>query len=264
MHVDRTGDAPPRARSNVAMAQRRSATPSIPACPVFVSRWHLWDSLPPNMRIPPGVNHTDNLHGPGFKYVEDFEWKSTNQCAANVAVYRGKTQGIFFNLQESRPNLGEEIVAQALLARLIPIELFGHIRLRLWPDDERASHFLGEVMRPYTSAQDDPAFGFRRRASSRSSMSRLSSSLNSKTSGESAILFQISSTSWRRSRTGSSKTSAAENLPIRLRISPCNCVFKFIISRQRAFGRPLNGFWQPGVQRLNVGGPGSRRFRRGR
>jgi hypothetical protein len=67
-------------------------------------------------------------------------------------------------------------------------------------------------MRAQTSFHGEPALGFWRRASRRSSISRLSSAVSSSAWGASAMLFQISSTNCKRSGTGSAKASAAENL----------------------------------------------------
>lgn len=180
-----------------------------------------------------GVDHSDYLHPSGIKQVKDFEREPANKRAPGVPIYLGLAQRILLNLAQEGPNLGEELITQALLALFIPIELLGQISFRLRPDDKPIAHFLREVMRAYTSAQGEPPFGSCSRARSLSSISLLSSLVNCNASGASAMLFQISSTNCRRSSTGSSNTSAAENLLMKFSLAAGSGEFKLAMLAQQ-------------------------------
>jgi hypothetical protein len=139
-------------------------------------------------------------------------------------------QWVLRYLFQNRLDLAEEFKAQSVPSLLVPLKPFRQVRFSFWTDDVRITHFGFEVMRSYTSCHEEPAAGSLWREARRSSINRLSSSVNSRASGASAMLFQMSSTSCNRSGTGNCNNSDAENLFIARNVTAgrpgFNCSFR--------------------------------------
>jgi hypothetical protein len=109
-------------------------------------------------------------------------------------------------------DLAEVFKPQTIPSLLVPLKPLRHVRFGFRADDMRMAHFGFDVMRSNTSCHGEPAPGLPWRACRRSSINRLSSSVNWRASGASAMLFQMSSTSCNRSGTGNCNNSDAEKL----------------------------------------------------
>ncbi len=100
----------------------------------------------------------------------------------------------------------QEFGAQTGDAVVIPVERLRHLRFGFRADDKTAGHRL-PLIRSRTMPHGEPSSGFRWYASSRRSSSAFCSPVSPTSSGTSAMVSQMSSTSWMRSGTLKLNTS---------------------------------------------------------
>ena len=84
----------------------------------------------------PGVNHADHFDAVAFQDEEHFVGEPAGEDAPHVLVKHAMMKWVLVDGPKRGVDLGEELVTEAGLASLLPVESLSHVGFGFRPDDD--------------------------------------------------------------------------------------------------------------------------------